>query len=225
MDNWIKSGYGIYKTIDQMSGNTNSSNYHAGCRKKQNKKRQATSPLSENSSPDLNTKEKSNNNSGQKKGYPFGQYQQTMGFQPGFGPMSQPMSQPSYIQTSPSAQYNGSAFSALQPTTAPPPAPPPWATELLEEVKQIKTKLQNKISKCDNKSTVLHSMEMSIRMLANLNKRLTTATNAFLTIRMACKWLQICCEWLQICCEYAFLTNFRSMFLIFVAPQNRAECL
>ena len=32
-------------------------------------------------------------------------------------------------------------------------------------------------------------------------------------------------EWLQICCEYAFLTNFRSMFLIFVTPQNRVRML
>ena len=32
----------------------------------------------------------------------------------------------------------------------------------------------------------------------------------------------------NICCEYAFLANFRSMFLIFVKPQNsseRRECL
>ena len=38
-------------------------------------------------------------------------------------------------------------------------------------------------------------------------------------------WLQICCEWLQICCEYAFLANFRSMFLIFIKPLNRAQML
>ena len=48
-------------------GRKKSSNYHAGCRKKQNKKRQATSPLCENSSPDLNTSEKLHNNSGRKK--------------------------------------------------------------------------------------------------------------------------------------------------------------
>ena len=74
--------------------------------------------------------------------------QQTMAFQPGFGPMSQP----SYIQTSPSAQFNGSAFGAFQPSTAPPPTPPPWATQILEEVKQIKTKLQSidKIEKTVN---------------------------------------------------------------------------
>ena len=182
-----------------MSGNTNSSNYHAGSRKKQNKKRQATSPLSENSSPDLNTKEKSNNNSGQKKGhskkskssknditlgeinniqtdtqihcvgYPFGQYQQTMAFQPGFGPMSQP----SYIQTSPSAQYNGSAFGAFQPTTAPPPAPPPWATELLEEVKQIKTKLQS-IEKIEK---TVNSINVKVSDLETKMKALDTRVN------------------------------------------------
>ena len=56
---------------------------------------------------------------------------------------------------------------------------------------------------------VLHSTEMSIRMLANL----TTTTNALPTIRMVC-------DRLQICCEYAFQANFRSMFLILVKPQN-----
>ena len=71
---------------------------------------------------------------------------------------------------------------------------------------------------------VLHFTEMSIRMLANRYKHLTTITkfNALPTIRMACNLLQICCEWLQICCEYAFLANSRSMF---VTPQNRARML
>ena len=67
--------------------------------------------------------------------------------------------------------------------------------------------------------------EISIRMLANLYKGLKTTTNALPTIRMACDLLQICCEWLQICCKYAFFANFRSMFLIFVKPQNRARML
>ena len=67
---------------------------------------------------------------------------------------------------------------------------------------------------------VLHSTEMSIRMLGNLYNRLTTTSNAFPTIRLACDWLQICCEWLQICCVYAFLANFRSMFLKFATPQK-----
>ena len=47
----------------------------------------------------------------------------------------------------------------------------------------------------------------SIRMLANLYKRLTIITNALLLIRMACNCLRICCE-------YAFLTEFRNMFLM-----------
>ena len=62
------------------------------------------------------------------------------------------------------------------------------------------------------------STEMSIQMLVNLYKCLTATTNALLTIRMACDWLQICCEWLEICCKYAFLANFRSTFLILVKP-------
>ena len=70
---------------------------------------------------------------------------------------------------------------------------------------------------------VLHSTEMSIRMLANLYKRLTTTTDALPTIRMARDWLQICCERVQLCCEYAFLAYFMSMFL--VTPQNRARML
>ena len=56
-------------------------------------------------------------------GFSFDRYYQTMAFQsqqPGFGSMSQP----SFIQTSPSAQFNG-AF-GFQPS----PPPPPWDTEL-----------------------------------------------------------------------------------------------
>ena len=56
------------------------------------------------------------------------------------------------------------------------------------------------------------------RMLANHYKRLTIATNGLPSIRMAC-------DCLRICCEYAFFANFRSMFLIFVTPQNRARML
>ena len=58
----------------------------------------------------------------------------------------------------------------------------------------------------------------SIRMLANLCKRLTITTNALLLIRMACNCLRICCE-------YAFITEFRNMFLIFAIPLERPECL
>ena len=43
---------------------------------------------------------------------------------------------------------------------------------------------------------------ISIRMLANLYKRLTITTNALLLIRMACN-----CLLLRICCEYAFLKS------------------
>ena len=46
---------------------------------------------------------------------------------------------------------------------------------------------------------------MSIRMPANLYKRLTTTTSALTFIRMAC-------DCLRIYCEYAFLANFRSIF-------------
>ena len=52
---------------------------------------------------------------------------------PGFGFMSQPSFMPNASPT----QYSAPAF-GYQPS----PPPPPWASELLEEMKQIKTKLQ-----------------------------------------------------------------------------------
>ena len=58
----------------------------------------------------------------------------------------------------------------------------------------------------------------SIRMLANLCKRPTITTNALLLIKMACSCLRIC--W-----EYAFLTEFRNMFLIYAIPLERSESL
>ena len=60
----------------------------------------------------------------------------------------------------------------------------------------------------------------SIRMLANICKRLTITANSLLlhVIRMACNCLRICCE-------YAFLTEFRNMLLIFAIPHERSECL
>ena len=58
----------------------------------------------------------------------------------------------------------------------------------------------------------------SIRMLENLYKRLTITTNALLLIRMACYCLRICCK-------YAFLTEFRNMFLIFAISLEQSECL
>ena len=151
-----------------MFGKKNPSNYYAGYRKNQNKKRQATSPLNDNGSKSASIGENLNNNREQKKksrkecatgknsntqpneigsshGYMFTNMafqSQQSGFQPqqpGFQPQ-QPgfgvMSQPSFIQNSPPAQLSGSAF-GFQPS----PAPPPWASELLEEMKQIKAKL------------------------------------------------------------------------------------
>ena len=182
-----------------MSGKKKSPKNSAGCRKKQNKKRQATSPLNENSSPVLNTSDKSNNNSnnsehnkGQSKktkkskkvltlgdsstqnvtqnpsvGYSFDHYQQAMAFQQGFGPMSQPSF------TSPSAQFSGGAFGAFQPPSAPPPAPPPWATELLEEVKQIKTKLQS----IDEIKKTVNSINAKVCDLETKMKSLDTRVN------------------------------------------------
>ena len=58
----------------------------------------------------------------------------------------------------------------------------------------------------------------SIRTLETLYKRLTITTNALLLIIMACNCLRICCK-------YAFLTEFRNMFLIFAIPLERFECL
>ena len=58
----------------------------------------------------------------------------------------------------------------------------------------------------------------SIPMLDNLCKRPKITTNALLLIRMACSCLRICCK-------YAFLTEFRNMFLIFAIPLERSECL
>ena len=58
----------------------------------------------------------------------------------------------------------------------------------------------------------------SIRMLENRYKRLTITTNAWILIRTACNCLRICCK-------YAFLTEFKSTFLIFAIPLQRSECL
>ena len=61
-----------------------------------------------------------------------------------FGPMSQPVAQqpqppqPMFGQCSPTAQYNNNTF-AYQPT----PPPSPWANELLNDMKQIKAKMQS----------------------------------------------------------------------------------
>ena len=71
-------------------------------------------------------------------------------------------------------------------------------------------------------TSALHSVKMSTRIHGNpykrltiTYKRLTITTNALPSIRMAYD-----CS--RICCKYAFLTNMRSMFLIFPIPR---ECL
>ena len=128
-------------------------------RKKRSKKGQATSPLNDNGSLCMNSGEHSGNNRTTKKqskkcktetsipniqsssGYAFNinfPYP-TMSF-PGssYGSVSQPMSQILFGHGSPPAQYGGNAF-PFQPS----PPPPPWANELLEDMKLIKSKLQS----------------------------------------------------------------------------------
>ena len=63
---------------------------------------------------------------------------------------------------------------------------------------------------------VLYSAGMSLQMLTNLYKRLMINTNALSSIRMDCQ-----CS--KIFCEYAFLTNFRNMFLILLL--HISECV
>lgn len=48
-----------------------------------------------------------------------------------------PLSQPAFGQGSPKGQYNNAFAFQL------PPPPPPWASELFEDIKQIKLKIQN----------------------------------------------------------------------------------
>ena len=56
-------------------------------------------------------------------------------------------------------------------------------------------------------------------------------TNASESLKTSCDHkndlptIRMICDWLLICCEYAFLANFRSMFLIVVTTQNRARML
>ena len=64
----------------------------------------------------------------------------------------------------------------------------------LTNVLRMKREHDARVTNLDNTHFVLHSTEMPIRMLANLYNRLTTTTNTFPTIRMACDWLQIYCE-------------------------------
>ena len=67
---------------------------------------------------------------------------------------------------------------------------------------------------CPHSSFILYEC---LRIFANVLRSLQNI-NALLLIRMACNCLRICCE-------YAFLTEFRSMFLIFAIPLERSECL
>lgn len=172
-----------------MSGNKNSSNYYAGYKKKRNKKRQASSPLSEHG----NQSNVSTVNKGEQKSEQKGQskkskqecnvvgnttqtvsslsYQyrgpdrtisQNMAFQQ---PSPFGMSQPSF-STSPSSQYSGTGF-GFQP---PPQPPPPWASELLEEIKQIKSKMASieKIEKTVNCiNAKVSDLETKIKHLDN----------------------------------------------------------
>ena len=168
----MENGYIISGTINLMSGKKSPSNFYAGYRKNRSKKRQATSPLNDHVASSVTKGENLNNNREQKKvrskksrqectntknsdthpneigttsGFVFTnmsfQTQQTQ--QPGSG--FNVLSQPSYIPNSSPTQYSAPAFGyqpPLQPQPQPPPPPPPWASELLEEIKQIKTKLQ-----------------------------------------------------------------------------------
>ena len=68
---------------------------------------------------------------------------------------------------------------------------------------------------------VMHSTEMSIRMLTNLYKSLTT--NNKNGLRLVTNMLRMVTK--LTCCEYAILANLRCMFLIFLTPQNRTRML
>ena len=160
-----------------MSENKNSDYYHAGYKKKRNKKRQATSPLNDNGSLCMNSGEHSGNKRTTKKqskkcktetnktntqstsGHAFNintPYPNMSFTNSSYGAMSQQMPQPMpqmpFGQASPPApiQYSGNAFPFQQSQQSPPP--PPWANELLEDMKLIKSKLHciEKIEKTVN---------------------------------------------------------------------------
>lgn len=143
-----------------MPDKNNSSNYHAGIRKKKKTKRQASSPLNGNNSGEFSL---TNLNSDQRKqrkvqskqcehgvsnnpvqsvsGYNFDpnyiNFPQNMTFQPQPGAFSMSQPQPSYnIQSPPPPQFGNSTFGYQT-------APPPWAAKLLEDMDHIKQKLQS----------------------------------------------------------------------------------
>ena len=68
----------------------------------------------------------------------------------------------------------------------------------------------------------LRSAEMSIRMQANLYKRLTITYKGLTITTNVLPSIRMTYDCSRICCEYVFLKNFRSMFLIFIRSR---ECL
>lgn len=186
-----------------MSGKIVSSNSQAGSRKKRKNKRQASSPLNDNNGP-LNTDlpiskrvSDSERRTGQSKvckqdgtaantqtvssfisdsNYNF----QNMAFQT--QPQSVPfnMTQTPFMQSPPPNQFNNSNF-GFQTAT------PPWASKLLEDVEQIKQKMQNidkiektvkfissKVSDLENKMRSLDTRvtenEKSCQFISNVNE-------------------------------------------------------
>ena len=155
--------------------------------KKEIKKRQASSPLTNNSEllcsnlnnkseqkKDLTKKCKQDRNSTAPESVSTTLtfecnrlYDRNMAFpqqqQAPFG-----MSQASY--GSPPAPYNSNTF-GFQPTTS--PLPPPWANELLEEIKQIKSELQS-IEKIEKTVNVINAKVSDLETkLKSLDVRVT----------------------------------------------------
>ena len=163
----MENGYIIFGTVNLMSGKKSPSNFYAGYRKNRSKKRQATSPLNDHVASSVTKGENLNNNREQKKtrskksrqecanskpsdthpketGTTSGYVVTNMSYQTqqqaGSGFV---LSQPSFIPNSSPTQYSAPAFGYQPPhQPQPTPLPPPWASELLEEIKQIKSKLQ-----------------------------------------------------------------------------------
>lgn len=186
-----------------MSGKVVSSNSQAGSRKKRKNKRQASSPLNDNNGslntdlPIFKSVSVSEQRTGQSKvckqdgaaantqtvssfisdtNYNF----QNMAFQT--QPQSAPfnMTQTPFMQSPPPNQFNNSNF-GFQPST------PPWASKLLEDVEQIKQKMQSidkiektvnfissKVSDLENKmrslDTRVSENEKSCQFISNVNE-------------------------------------------------------
>ena len=174
-----------------MSGKENSTNYQTGSRKKRRNKRQATSPLYDNSGQ-LNTstsadKDKCVNTGEQGKEplkrckqdnsvsfsqpvgdflscFNFQDYQiQNMAFQTQNMPQNIPfnMSQQPFMQSPPPGQLGFHA------------SPPPWATKLLEDVEHIKQKLES-VEKVEKTVNVINSKVSDLETkLRSLDTRVT----------------------------------------------------